>query len=156
MEVEIYYKRYGAMVLRRCRKLLGNEEMAQDALQECFMRVLNSGVPEVCGSSYFYTVATRLCLNILRSKEYRRGLAPQGECVDLMSQLDLENHALHRNFLGKFFNLISERDREIAIYFYLDEMTLEETANLAGLSVPQIRRRLQALKSKVNELWRYE
>lgn len=30
MEVEIYYKRYGSMVLRRCRKLLGNEEMAQD------------------------------------------------------------------------------------------------------------------------------
>jgi len=34
IDVDAYYRRYGPMVLRRCRKLLGQEQDALDAMQD--------------------------------------------------------------------------------------------------------------------------
>lgn len=153
MDVEDYYRKYGPMVLRRCRKLLGNEQMAQEALQETFLRLLDRPLLEHCTASYFYTVATNLCLNTINSKEYRRGLAPNGECADLIAALDLEARSVSRNLLSRFFCKVDSLTQQIAIYHFIDEMTLEETANLLGQSVPQVRRKLHKL-SKISNAWR--
>ena len=40
MNVEILYEKYGSMVLRRCRRLLRDEDRAMDAMQDVFVRVL--------------------------------------------------------------------------------------------------------------------
>ena len=42
IDVEALYRRYGPMVLRRCRQLLKNEDLAADAMQETFVRVLRN------------------------------------------------------------------------------------------------------------------
>ncbi len=40
MNVEFLYRKYGPMVLRRCRRLLRDEDLALDAMQDVFVRVL--------------------------------------------------------------------------------------------------------------------
>ena len=40
--MEALYRRCGPMVLRRCRQLLKNEDLAADAMQETFVRVLRN------------------------------------------------------------------------------------------------------------------
>ena len=37
VDIELYYRKYGAMVFRRCRQMLGDAERAQDAVQEVFL-----------------------------------------------------------------------------------------------------------------------
>jgi RNA polymerase sigma-70 factor (ECF subfamily) len=40
MNVEDLYRRYGPMVMRRCRQLLRDEDQALDATQDVFVRLM--------------------------------------------------------------------------------------------------------------------
>ena len=40
LDVDALYRKYGPMVLRRCRRLLIDEEQAMDAAQETFVKLL--------------------------------------------------------------------------------------------------------------------
>lgn len=53
------YQKYGPMVLRRCRFLLHDEDMALDAMQDVFVKIIenNCKIKDVC-SSLFYVTAT--------------------------------------------------------------------------------------------------
>ena len=68
------YEEFGPMVLRRCRYLLKDEEKALDAMQDTFVRIFEKreSINSVC-CSLFYTVATRVCLNKIRSDKLRSG-----------------------------------------------------------------------------------
>jgi RNA polymerase sigma-70 factor (ECF subfamily) len=71
LNIEALYTRYGPMVLRRCRQLLVNEDLALDAMQDTFVKVmdykdrLNMKYP----SSLLYTMATNHCLNIMEREK---------------------------------------------------------------------------------------
>ena len=73
IDVEALYARFGPMVLRRCRKLLASEEMAADAMQETFIRVLRrrESLTSRAPSSLLYRIATNICLNMLRANRRR-------------------------------------------------------------------------------------
>ncbi len=62
------------MVLRRCRQLLQDEDSALDAMHDVFARLLdqNHSQPQY-PSSFLYTMATRICIDKLRSAEVRHG-----------------------------------------------------------------------------------
>lgn len=42
LNIEEWYKKYGPMVLRRCRFLLKNEEKALDAMQDVFVNLITN------------------------------------------------------------------------------------------------------------------
>ena len=147
-QVEILYNRYGAMVYRRCRHILGTDEDAWDATQEVFARVMrhyNSFRAEASPSTWILRISTNHCLNVLRDRRGRR------------SKLSARRHDLEpgdrgeRAFSGvERFELIrallTRFDPEIqrlVIHHYMDGMTQQEVAQVCGLSVPTVRKRLK-------------
>ncbi len=40
INIEEFYKKYGPMVLRRCRTILSNEDKALDAMQDVFVKLI--------------------------------------------------------------------------------------------------------------------
>jgi len=70
VDVEAMYRRYGPMVLRRCRSMLRDEQEAAEAMQETFVRLLvrRESLDLRGGSSLMYRVATNVCLNRIRSR----------------------------------------------------------------------------------------
>jgi RNA polymerase sigma-70 factor (ECF subfamily) len=69
------------MVLRRCRRLLRDEDAALDACQDVFVRVLEhrSRLDNRYPSSLLYRMATNVCLNRLRDN--RRNPVTPDEAV---------------------------------------------------------------------------
>src|SRR5262245_37293582 len=68
-ELAQLYRRCGAMIYRRCCKLLKDEAAAQDATQEVFIRLmshLDRLDPRDDYLPWIYRVATNHCLNVLR------------------------------------------------------------------------------------------
>ena len=59
INVEEYYKKYGPMVLRRCRTLLSNEDKALDAMQDVFIKLIkkDSDLMDNSPSSLLYRIA---------------------------------------------------------------------------------------------------
>ena len=69
------FERYGAVVFRRCRKLLGTDERAHDAVQDVFVKVLEHGHAFRGDSeplTWLYRVATTHCLQRLRDERRRQ------------------------------------------------------------------------------------
>lgn len=142
------YRQFGPMVLRRCKFLLKNEEKALDAMQDVFVRLIErkEKLSNVC-SSLLYTMATNVCLNKIRSDKLRSG--PEFDVIaeiveDSVSSLD-EQKVETSILLDCIFSERDSKDRQIAILHYVDDYTLEETAEKMQMSVSGIRKRLNKL-----------
>ena len=143
------YQKYGPMVLRRCRFLLNDEDMALDAMQDVFLKIMenNYRIKDMC-SSLFYVTATRVCLNIIRVNKIRTG--PDFDEISKMmadgfSEIEVEKIEA-RDVLDNIFSGRDEKDSMIATLHFVDGLTLEETAEQVGMSVSGVRKRISELK----------
>ncbi len=140
------------MVLRRCRSLLGDEDKAQDAMQETFVRALRSGsrLSDAAPSSLLYCMATNVCLNAMRAERSRPRSAGGGD--ELLEAIagsdDVEALGLARRLVDGIFEREEPSTRTMAVLHYVDGLTLEETAERVGLSVSGLRKRLARLRER--------
>ena len=148
IDVSAWYEKYGPMVIRRCRKILKNEEDALDAVHDVFMNLilqktrLHDGFP----SSLLYTMATNVCLNRLRKRkrEIPRDFFEEGEggssTDGAYAQVEAEM------LLEEILKDESEMNRGIYFMYHADGMTLKEIGETAGLSISGVRKRLLAFR----------
>jgi RNA polymerase sigma-70 factor (ECF subfamily) len=151
INVEEFYTRYGPMVLRRCRKLLRDEEKALDAMQEVFVKVLlnKKRLKNQYPSSLLFRIATNVCLNIIRGERSRPAAADEDILNNIAFYDESEELLIMGNLLDYIFKREKKSTREIAVMHFLDGMTLKEVADEVGLSVSGVRKRLRELRSRV-------
>ena len=150
LDVDALYRKYGPMVIRRCRALLGDEEQALDAAQETFVKLIRyqHRLTDAAPSSMLYTMATNVCLNIMRAARRRPLEAGEQVLERIASADDVEGRALDRTVLDGVFSRERASTRTMAVMHYVDGMTLEEVASHVGLSVSGVRKRLRLLKQR--------
>lgn len=146
------YERYSRSVYRRAVQLLGDAEAARDAMQEVFIRVMRAGgsVPaEPTPMAWLYRVTTNLCLNRLRDRRRHEVL--------LASKYDVETVAPPvgevRSAVAQVLARVPENLQEVAIYFFVDELTYDEIAPLLGVSRRTVSNRLSAFRELVGGLF---
>ena len=154
VNVEELYRKYGPMVLRRCRTLLYNEERALDAMQDTFVQVLKhqERLSAAAPSSLLYRIATNLCLNVIRSDRRHPQTQDDEILLNIAGTEDHEKTIITRHFLDRVFLREKPSTRTIAVMHYVDSMTLEEVAREVGLSVSGVRKRLRSLRTRVKNL----
>jgi RNA polymerase sigma-70 factor (ECF subfamily) len=161
-ELEALYVRYSRSVYRRARELLADEEAARDATQEVFMRVIRAQgklpfeltptAPTPTAptpTAWLHVVTTNFCLNQLRDRSRRQALltskyAPGG---------DVAPAGESRAILLEILNRVPEDLQDIAVYFFLDELTYDEIAALVGVSRRTVCNRLAAFRAVVDALF---
>jgi RNA polymerase sigma factor (sigma-70 family) len=154
IDVAESYRRFGPMVLRRCRKLLRDEDKALDAMQDTFVQLLRheDRLDATAQSSLLFRMATNTCLNKLRGEKRK----PEDKDEELLLKIaDSEGRGANpvaRLFLERIFSTELESTRAIAVMHLLDGMSLEEVAQEVGLSVSGVRKRLRTLRAHVEEL----
>ena len=154
IDVAETYTRYGPMVLRRCRRLLGDEDQAVDAMQETFVNLLRNKdrLDDHARSSLLYRMATNVCLNRLRSQR-RRPEVIDGDLISRIASVDnTEQRIGARAMLARLFGAEQESTATIAVLHLLDGLTLQEVAAEVGLSVSGVRKRLRGLRAHLVEL----
>ena len=154
VDVENYYRRYGPMVLRRCRRLLKEEEQAVDAMQDTFVQLLRyqDRLQHEAPSSLLFRMATNTCLNRIRASKRRPEISKDDILSRIADSAEPESRISARSLLGHLFSRERESTRTIATLHLLDGMTLEEVAREVGMSVSGVRKRLRPLRSKLLEL----
>jgi RNA polymerase sigma-70 factor, ECF subfamily len=157
MEIDIteYYRKYGPMVLRRCRMLLKDEDRALDAMQDVFVKLLENQkrLKGDYPSSLLFRMATNVCLNIIRY-EKSRPHANGDDVLDYIAANDeMESRIMLRDYLDRIFAKEKASTGEIAVMHYVDNMTLNEVAEISGLSVSGVRKRLKKLTESVKSLY---
>lgn len=152
MNVEMLYQKYGPMVLRRCRRLLRDEERALDAMQDVFVRVLQrqDSLKATYPSSLLYRIATNVCLNRIRDE--RLDMPGDEVLIHIAGMEDPEPQLDARSILDRLFAKEKESTRTIAVLHFVDGFTLEEVAKEVGMSVSGVRKRLRGLRASLKDL----
>ena len=151
IDVAAWYEKYGPMVIRRCRRILGTGEDVEDAVHDVFINLLqnetrlNGRFP----SSLLYTIATNVCLNRLRKRKWERPEDFSAEGESRLLYVDegfdqVEAELLLEDILKDE----SEMNRAISFMYYADGMTLREVGEAAGLSISGVKKRLEAFRSR--------
>ncbi len=154
VDSETYYATYAPMVLRRCRKLLGDEHTARDAMHDVFVQVLSRAdeLVDQAPSSLLFRIATNVCLNKLRSRKRR----PEDGDPELVEAIAVETDPAARNAARSALDALFRHEPDdtalIAVLHRHDKMTLEEVAAEVGMSVSGVRKRLAKLRTKLHQL----
>ncbi len=153
-EVAEAYRRYGSLVLRRCRRILRDDAAGDDALQEVFVRLMRYGRAFESAESkvlWLYRVADRCCFDALARREARGdgALSERAEPLSIRGSADaLEDRDVVMTFLATF----DDRLKRVAVLHYLDEMTQEEIAEATGWSRQTIFKKLNFLRQRAAAL----
>jgi RNA polymerase sigma factor (sigma-70 family) len=146
--IEDLYRRHGAMVLRRARRILGDEEAARDAMQEVFVKVMRereSFRGDASPVTWLYKVTTNLCLNKIRDAGRQRQLL--AENAPVREEASGGAAPEDRAAVAKLIASLPDDLREIAVYYYVDEMNQDEIAEITGVSRRTIGNRLEAFRT---------
>jgi RNA polymerase sigma-70 factor, ECF subfamily len=149
-----YYATYAPMVLRRCRKLLGDDQTARDAMHDVFVQVLSHAheLADQAPSSLLFRIATNVCLNRIRTRRRRPEDGDPELLVAIAEHTDPAARSAARAALDRLFRHEPDDTAVIAILHLHDKMTLEEVAAEVGMSVSGVRKRLQKLRTKLHAL----
>jgi RNA polymerase sigma-70 factor (ECF subfamily) len=148
------YRTWGPMVLRRCRFLMRDEDLAVDAMQETFVQVLKrmETLDLERPSSLLYRIATNTCLNLIRGRSRKREEA-HGDAIEAIAAVDeSEERTLAGDLIGRIFHKEEESTRVMAVLHFVDDWTLEAIARETGMSVSGVRKRLRGLKERAKGL----
>jgi len=151
-ELERLYAQYSRTVYRRALRLLGDKEAASDATQEVFERVIESrdAFPtDPTAIAWLYRVTTNLCINRLRDRNRHESLLASkyatGGAVPAIGET--------RTVVGDLLNRVPEELQDVAVYYFVDELTYDEIAPLLGVSKRTVSNRLAAFRTLVARLY---
>ena len=153
IDIESFYIHYGPMVLRRCRRMLKNEQSAYDAMHEVFLKIL-SNQNRLTGeypSALLYRIATNVCLNRIRN-ERKHSL---NEYLDILYNTSFfenqEENNSARNLLAYILEKEKESTRQIAVLYFVNGMTIKEIAETMNLSISGVHKHLDKLRRKMRD-----
>jgi len=146
--IEELYLEFGPMVYRRCLSVLKDRDTAYDALQEVFLRLMDSfGAIERMRSpvSYLYRMATNASLDLLRKDPgaATRGLALVEDLPD-----EREDGLAASMLLEILSDGLGKRTRDIVYCRYVDGMGLDEIAEHIEISRSAVRKHLDKFKAR--------
>ena len=152
------YQREAPPLLRRLTHLCGERALAQDILQDCFLKAF-SGEANFAGSSrastWLHGIAVNLWRNEVRKRGRRRGLLRRGSravepralaAPDAGAQVDELQARLRRALESLKPDL-----REAFVLRVIEDMPLAEAADLTGVSMSTLSRRARKAEGQVRK-----
>jgi RNA polymerase sigma-70 factor, ECF subfamily len=142
------YRRYGGIVLHRCRSLLGNSDEALDATHDIFLRIIDRWEqfdPSRPLLPWLIQVTTNHCIDRIRARKETTSLEAISDRA--VTQPELADRQLVRALLSRF----DERTQKIVVHHYLDGFPQTAIAEMLGVSEKTVARKLQEFRSRADK-----
>ena len=156
-ELTELYDRYAHVIFHRCLSILGNAELADDAVHETFAKVMRHGDGfrgESSPLTWMYQISTNYCLNQIRNRKGRseKLTVHREEIVGGASVNPDHGTQLDAKRLRQLLEEADPETRRCVIHIYFDDCTRQEVADLVGLSVPTVRKRVNAFLDRARRV----
>ncbi len=151
------YNRYKGPVFAFCAKMLVDRAMAQDVMQETFVRVYENRERLLkAGSfkSWLFTIARNQCLNTLRRSKRHTNF---DETVSDVDAYDGDTpfaqllKAEQIEIVNRFLNELSPEYREVLVLREYQNLSYEEIAAVTRNSVSSVKSRLFKARRKLGQ-----
>jgi len=155
----IIVDRYKNKAFSMLKRMLRNEQDAEEVLQDCFIKAynsLNSFKGEAKFSTWFYRIVYNTALTRISSKKRKT----ENEMTSIEDHFDLksdyDSKVPETNDMSKFIkdtvNRLPERYAVIINLFYLDELSCEEISKVMNISVSNVKVMLYRSRSALKDL----
>jgi RNA polymerase sigma-70 factor (ECF subfamily) len=151
-ELADVYARYGALLLRRCRHLLGDGPAAEDTLHEAFVKIWRYGRSYRDAASplaWLYRTVDRCCFDALAARA-RRGEQPIDDVIE--APVHARDRVSDWQIVRLFLHQFDDRLQQIAVLHWVDEMSQEEIAAAVGWSRQTVAKKLELLRERAAAL----
>jgi RNA polymerase sigma factor (sigma-70 family) len=152
------FKANSKKIYHLCYGYTGDEDAANDLMQETFMKVwqnLDKFRNQALISTWIYRIAVNTCLSYLRV-EKRQG---KDEITDTIIETQPEVISEKNDQIAQLYKCIAKLDENerLIITMFLDEVPYNEIAEISGISEGNLRVKIHRIKAKLTELYnKYE
>ncbi len=150
-EIDRLMRQHGSQLLRLCTMLLGDASLAQDAVQDTFLRAYRrweSWRGEASEKTWLTAIAVNICRDYRRSAWFRR-MAREKDVADL--PLPDDRFAFPDNTVITEVMRLPDKLREVILLRYYQNMKQKEIAAALSLSDRAVRQRLQNANAILRE-----
>jgi len=158
-DYSIIVDRYKDKAFSLLKKMLKNEQDAEESLQDCFLKAYNSlsGFKgEAKFSTWFYRIVYNTALTKLSSKKRKteNEMSSVHEHFDLKSDYDynISERKDMSEFINKLVNQLPEKHSAIISLFYLDEMSCEEISKVLDISLSNVKVMLHRSRNALKDI----
>lgn len=147
------YRRFGPLIFARCRRLLRDPALAEDATQEVFVRVykhLDKAPNDDEALAWMYRISTNYCLDLMRRRNVR---GDEQEPDERMATLEPATDARieDRDLVMKLLGRTPEKLRAPALLYHVDGMEQEQIAKVLNVSRRTVINRLQEFAERARK-----
>jgi RNA polymerase sigma factor (sigma-70 family) len=147
------YRMHAANAFRRATRVLGNDADAHEVVHDVFLSLFER--PEQFASksqlsTFLYSAVTHACLNRLRSGNTRRRLLAQ-HAANVPQPTAADAPADQTWLVRRVLERVPAPLGELAVYYYVDELTHAEIAEVLGCSRRHVGDLLQRLTAWVEQ-----
>ncbi len=156
--LERLMREYGDGLLRLCFLYLKDYHLAEDVVQETFLKAARSyGTLQnpAAEKAWLNRIAVNGCKNVMRTRWFRwnrYGLASEERAIDEQNPERL----LERQTISAALAALSKSDREVLLLHYYQGFSVRETAAVLGKNegavAQRLRRARKRLKKKLEEI----
>ena len=150
---------YGSLVYTVCLRMLTSEAEAEEAAQEVFIkayRSIGSFQAKSKFTTWLYRISYNHCISEIRKKVKMIDLVdefPSDEVnEDELNGLDLISADERSRYLQMAIESLAETDAVVVTLFYYEELSLDEIAEVTGLSNSNIRIKLHRSRKKMYQV----
>ncbi len=158
-DYSIIVDRYKDKAFSLLKKMLKNEQDAEETLQDCFIKAYNSlsGFKgEAKFSTWFYRIVYNTALTKLSSKKRKTEIEMSSvdEHFDLKSDYDynVSERKDMSEFIIELVNKLPEKHSAIISLFYLDEMSCEEISKTLDISLSNVKVMLHRSRNALKDI----
>lgn len=152
---DVLYSRYSSKIFGKCLSILKDEEKAEDATQEIFVKILLN-LSKFGGKSKFstwiYSITYNFCIDSIRKKKKDKSVLVD----DLTNEHDTADDGVEDRFIMEMnvkrlkviLDKIPITDKAILLMKYQDEMSIKEISEILGKSESAIKMKIKRAKQK--------
>jgi len=156
---DILYSRYSSKIFGKCLSILKDEEKAEDATQEIFVKILLN-LAKFSGKSklttWIYSITYNYCIDSIRKRKKDKSILVE----DLANEHDKAEDGVEDRFLLEMhverLKVILEKipvtDKAILLMKYQDEMSIKEISEILGKSESAIKMKIKRAKQKFKKI----
>jgi RNA polymerase sigma-70 factor (ECF subfamily) len=150
---------YKDMVYTLCLRMLTVEADAEEAAQDVFVKAYRSikGFQEKSKfSTWLYRITYNQCISVIRKKVKMIDLVDEMPETEVnegdINGLDTISAEERSKYLQMAIEALPETDGVVVTLFYFDELTLDEIAEITGLTSGNIRIKLHRSRKKMYQV----
>ena len=151
-DIENTINEYADLLYRTSFLILRNRADVEDIVQETFYKYMTTDMAFESDNhkrAWLLKVSQNKCKDLLRSHKIRAYVPYEEVEESLISKTDVGKNDIEE--LLKIEELDYKYKSVIMLYYY-EEYSIEEVANILGLTVPAVKKRLQRAREKIRKV----